>query len=770
MVKVIPKNGLSWKPLSLKSRVLSQNLDLDGLIGVEELTDYCLDKKNKTVVIGAPKTSAKVKDGGVKKKRKKKKPLKTKVKSKTKFNLQEEENNEEEEGAEADKEKTEDINVTVSSKKKKLKRKQNPSQVEVSELSANTNDPDDQVNKTEEIQSDEPHSKKLKQKKKKKQTYTSANKELLEVDTSNNEDMFVQMAEWVKFNIPETIIRALYQKGFKTPTKIQSMVMPSALLARKDIVGAAETGSGKTLAFGIPILTGIVNKLENPTEEDENDSGLEEEAGEVLEELEEESANTTEFVKKTRNKLYALILAPTRELAIQVQNHILDAGKYTPVKVACVVGGMSTEKQLRILNKCPHILVATPGRLWEFIQLGHFHLTELYKINYLVIDETDRMIESGHFPELKNILDRVTMTETSQPRQTFVFSATLTHSLKNSLNLKKGQSKSKKVSKGDPSIKRLQDLLNIKSPKIVDLTEKIGITKTLTESKILCKHDEKDSYLYYFILQHPGRTLVFCNSISSVKRLTQLLTMLKCSPLPLHASMNQRQRLKNLDRFRDQNNSILLATDVAARGLDIPGIEHVIHYHVPRTSEIYIHRSGRTARANNEGLTLVLIESDEIPLYIKMFNSLEKKVDLPDFPIDESVLSLIKKRIDLAKSIEYLESKIKKNRPDNWLEKAAKDMDIIIDDENLIQPKANSRENALMSKALVSKRKELQSLLGKSVQSYQCNVSSVSALNAVKHAVEDVKEEKKMALKNRNKHKRKFKRKKKNISTPASSA
>ncbi|XP_008487135.1 ATP-dependent RNA helicase ddx24-like, partial [Diaphorina citri] len=273
--------------------------------------------KNKTVVIGAPKTSAKIKDGGVKKKRKKKKPLKTKVKSKTKFNLQEEENNEEEERAEADKEKTEDINVTVSSKKKKLKRKQNPSQVEVSELSANTNDPDDQVNKTEEIQSDEPHSKKLKQKKKKKQTYTSANKELLEVDTSNNEDMFVQMAEWVKFNIPETIIRALYQKGFKTPTKIQSMVMPSALLARKDIVGAAETGSGKTLAFGIPILTGIVNKLENPTEEDENDSGLEEEAEEVLEELEEESANTTEFVKKTRNKLYALILAPTRELAIQ---------------------------------------------------------------------------------------------------------------------------------------------------------------------------------------------------------------------------------------------------------------------------------------------------------------------------------------------------------------------------------------------------------------------------------------------------------------------
>lgn len=419
---------------------------------------------------------------------------------------------------------------------------------------------------------------------------------------------------------------------------------------------------------------------------------------------------------------------------------------------------MSTEKQLRILNSSPHILVATPGRLWEFIQLGHFHLTELYKINYLVIDETDRMVESGHFPELKNILDRVTMTDTSQPRQTFVFSATLTHSLKNSLAAKKtGKNK-----KSDPSMKRLQELLKIKSPKIVDITEKVGLTKTLTESKIFCKHDEKDSYLYYFILQHPGRTLVFCNSISSVKRLTQLLTMLNCSPLPLHASMNQRQRLKNLDKFRAEQNTILLATDVAARGLDIPGIEHVIHYHVPRTSEIYIHRSGRTARANKEGLTVVLVESDEIQLYIKMFRSLEKKADLPEFPIDENFLSLVNKRLELAKSIEYLESKMKKNRPDNWLEKAAKDMDIIIDDPNLIQPKENSRENALLSRALCVKRRELQSLLNKSIQNFHYGGISVtlSALDAVKHAVADDKEEKKNALKKRNKHRRKFKTKK----------
>uniref|UniRef100_A0A8D8TD24 ATP-dependent RNA helicase n=1 Tax=Cacopsylla melanoneura TaxID=428564 RepID=A0A8D8TD24_9HEMI len=751
MVKIIPQKGLAWKPLSLKSKVLSHSLDLDGLIGVEELTDYSLDKKNN--VIGAPKESKptlKTKDGGVKKKRKRNRTKK----GKDKLKLEEiEDDEEQEEDAEENiMEESNELPAAIPAKKK-LKRKKNNKFLVEENIDNNTTYEDDL--ESELLDSNEPHCKKLKQKKKnKKQTYLSIKSEHIPCLSANNEEFFVEMSEWLKLNIPESVVKALYEKGFKTPTKIQSLVLPSALLARKDIVGAAETGSGKTLAFGIPILAGIINRIENPTEEEDNNSELEEEIDD------EESANKTEFVERKRNKLYALILTPTRELAIQVQNHILDAAKYTPVKVACVVGGLSTEKQIRILNQSPHILVATPGRLWEFIQLGHFHLTDLYKLNYLVIDETDRMIESGHFPELKNILDRVTMTETSQPRQTFVFSATLTHSLKNSLNLKKGQTKSKKLPKGDPSIRKLQDLLKIKSPKIVDITEKMGLTKTLTESKIFCKYDEKDSYLYYFILQHPGRTLVFCNSISSVKRMTQLLTMLKCAPLPLHASMNQRQRLKNLDKFRTQNNSILLATDVAARGLDIPGIEHVIHYHVPRTSEIYIHRSGRTARANKEGLTLILVEQDEISLYIKMFNSLEKKIDLPDFPIDESFHSLATKRIELAKNIDHLENKLKKNRPDNWLEKAAKDMDIIVDDENLIQTKESSREEKLISKALSAHRRELQTLLSKNIQSSQCQVSTQSALNAVKQCVEDVKAEKKMALKKRNKHKRKFKKKK----------
>lgn len=131
-----------------------------------------------------------------------------------------------------------------------------------------------------------------------------------------------------------------------------------------------------------------------------------------------------------------------------------------------------------------------------------------------------------------------------------------------------------------------------------------GTAGTLTEARILCALVEKDVYLYYFIQQHPGRTLIFCNSISCVRRLAQLLTLLQCRPLPLHANMMQRQRLKNLDRFRDNPRGLLLATDVAARGLDIPGVQHVIHYQVPRTSEVSYRLRSKVSTFQDTDLTL----------------------------------------------------------------------------------------------------------------------------------------------------------------------
>ena len=230
--------------------------------------------------------------------------------------------------------------------------------------------------------------------------------------------------------------------------------------------------------------------------------------------------------------------------------------------------------------------MATPGRLWDIYQEGHPHLSQLAKLAYLAIDETDRMIEKGHFAEMQNLLEVINNAESkNKRRQTFVFSATLSliHELPKHVAGKKG---AKKLT-SEEKLKELMNMVGVKSrPKIVDLTRKIGTAETLTESRINCSIKDKDFYLYYFLQQHPGRTIVFCNSIDCVRRLVNLFGLLCTEPLGLHAQMHQKQRLKNLERFTANEEGFMVATDVAARGLDIPNVEHVVHYQVPRTSEV----------------------------------------------------------------------------------------------------------------------------------------------------------------------------------------
>lgn len=221
--------------------------------------------------------------------------------------------------------------------------------------------------------------------------------------------------------------------------------MPAAILGKKDILGAAETGSGKTLAFGIPMLAGIMelkkknartgirkplvknkdkkNKTEEVEEELENEEPMEvDEIPELNESDEEEEAEEEEG-----GALYALVLTPTRELAVQVKDHLVAAAKYTGIKVAAIFGGLALAKQERLLKKHPEIVVATPGRLWELYQQGNKHLTKIEDISFLAIDETDRMVEKGHFEELRSLLKVINENEEKkQARQNFIFSATLT--------------------------------------------------------------------------------------------------------------------------------------------------------------------------------------------------------------------------------------------------------------------------------------------------------------------------------------------------------
>ncbi|NXS27398.1 DDX24 helicase, partial [Pomatostomus ruficeps] len=566
---------------------------------------------------------------------------------------------------------------------------------------------------------------------------------------SASTDQKADVSAWKDLFVPEPVLQALSYLGFSAPTPIQALALPSAIRDNMDVLGAAETGSGKTLAFAIPMIHSVLqwqksnnsttrndsvskeshqhhdetrweneDEAEKVTHQQVEDSGDEDDASfttgcvKVLENVEFNSNDETHNVDSHKKRpLLGLVLTPTRELAVQVKHHIDAVAKFTGIKTAILVGGMAAQKQERVLNRKPEIVIATPGRLWELVKERHPHLSNLRQLRCLVIDEADRMVEKGHFLELSQLLEILNDSQYNPRRQTFVFSATLTlvHQTPTRVLQKKNAKKMDKKTK----LELLMEKVGIKGkPKVIDLTRKEATVETLTETRIHCNTDEKDYYLYYFLLQYPGRTMVFANSIDCVKRLSSLLTILNCDPLPLHANMHQKQRLKNLERFAERESCVLLTTDVAARGLDIPNVQHVIHYQVPRTSELYVHRSGRTARAAHEGLSLLLIGPEDLINFRKIYKTLEKSEELPFFPVDTKCMTSIKERMNLARQIEkaeFFNSRAKQHN--SWLQQAAEALEIDLDDDMLMGKKANEQEESQKQKMLKGMKKQLKHML-----------------------------------------------------------
>ncbi|NXK71521.1 DDX24 helicase, partial [Amazona guildingii] len=566
---------------------------------------------------------------------------------------------------------------------------------------------------------------------------------------SASTDRKADVSAWKDLFVPEPVLRALSYLGFSAPTPIQALSLPSAIRDNMDVLGAAETGSGKTLAFAIPVIHSVLqwqksnssttrndsvskdshqhhdeasweneNEAEKLTHQQAEDSRDEDDASfttgcvKVLENFVSDSGDETHTVDYHKKRpLLGLVLTPTRELAVQVKHHIDAIAKFTGIKTAIIVGGMAAQKQERVLNRKPEIVIATPGRLWELVKERHPHLSNLRQLRCLVIDEADRMVEKGHFLELSQLLEILNDSQYNPQRQTFVFSATLTlvHQTPTRVLQKKNAKKMDKKTK----LELLMEKIGIKGkPKVIDLTRKEATVETLTETRIHCNTNEKDYYLYYFLLQYPGRTMVFANSIDCVKRLSSLLTILNCDPLPLHANMHQKQRLKNLERFAERESCVLLTTDVAARGLDIPNVQHVIHYQVPRTSELYVHRSGRTARAANEGLSLLLIGPDDLINFRKIYKTLEKSEELPFFPVETKCMTSIKERMNLARQIEkaeFFNSRAKQHN--SWLQQAAEALEIDLDDNMLMGKKTSEEEESQKQKMLKGMKKQLKHML-----------------------------------------------------------
>ncbi|XP_039432166.1 ATP-dependent RNA helicase DDX24 [Culex pipiens pallens] len=636
-----------------------------------------------------------------------------------------------------------------------------------------------------EVEEDDGQKKKKRKRKSKSKQCNGQVETSQEGGTYSSADYF----KWTELGVSEPIVRALADKGFRQPTEIQTLSLPAAILGKRDLLGAAETGSGKTLAFGIPLLEGIMKLKANGGMKTVKKSDAEEsrEGHELTPEPDElefypspdgddsilAAQDLERDKKKDLNKpLYALILTPTRELAVQINDHLKAVTKYTDIQIATVFGGLAVVKQERMLKRCPEIVIATPGRLWELMQAGNHHLAKMDQIRFLVIDETDRMLEKGHFDELKQLLEMLNQNEeATKLRRNYIFSATLTldHDLPEHLKAKSKKNKKLKITK-ETTGQRLNNLvqtIGMTDPKVVDITQQHGTAQTLTESRILCKAEHKDYYLYYFLLRHPGRTLVFCNSIDCVKRLVSLFTYLNCDPLSLFGSMQQRQRLKNLERFTQNPAALLIATDVAARGLDIPNVDHVIHYQVPKTTENYVHRSGRTARATREGIAILLTGADEVKDYVKLNQALGRKEDLPMYPTSDRMMKQVRERVNLAREIEKTELRQRRsNESRSWEDKVAKEFEASDSELDSEQEEMKQLEKSREKRAMKGRRLELSRLLAAPIVMDRVEMKFPTSAIAVSlpaekegsaiKLVRQVVEENIQLKKQRNKKKKKF--------------
>uniref|UniRef100_UPI00398E5BDC ATP-dependent RNA helicase DDX24 n=1 Tax=Pristiophorus japonicus TaxID=55135 RepID=UPI00398E5BDC len=722
-----------WKPMAIDPTLFGEE-DLGGLICFEELTDYQLVSAKST----EKKTKKRVSD----------------ISEVSDFSPKKQKISED--GL---------PNVTQATKKKRKKTDLKIQHVEDEEGVTNFSEDLNELecldkNEAAEAEANITVVPKKKKRKKKKSVTSQSSRLAKKVNNwtthhSGSSEQATDVSAWKDLFVPEPVLRALSSLGYTAPTPIQALVLPPAIRDKLDILGAAETGSGKTLAFAIPMIHLILEwrrakdaKLKGSEEvqqdnQDTNDDqeavsdDVLENASEHLEEHEEtydneenpashnlgcvKVINNVNFdfeiaaTSNVENPLLGLVLTPTRELAVQVKHHIDAVTKFTGITTATIVGGMAAQKQERVLNRRPEIVIATPGRLWELIKERHPHLCHLKQLRCLVIDEADRMVEKGHFAELSQLLELLHDKEYHPKRRIFVFSATLTmiHQaparVLGKRNVKKMNTETK--------LQALMQKVGIKGkPKVIDLSRKEGTVETLTETRIQCEAEEKDIYLYYFLLQYPGRTMVFANSIDCIKRLNALLTILECNPLPLHANMHQKQRLKNLERFAERESCVLLTTDVAARGLDIPNVQHVIHYQVPRTTEIYVHRSGRTARATKAGLTLMLVGPDDMIRFKKICKALGKDENIPLFPVQDKCMSAIKTRVKVARSIEKMEYQHNKAQQHNsWFQQAAEALEVDLEDGVLMGGGCNDSDEKQRQMMLKGMKKQLKYLFSQPV-------------------------------------------------------
>ncbi len=363
------------------------------------------------------------------------------------------------------------------------------------------------------------------------------------------------------------ILRALDELGYKAPTPIQTQAIPHVLRGI-DLLGGAQTGTGKTAAFALPMLQRL-------------------------------RVHANNSVSPARHQVRALILAPTRELAAQVEESVRAYAKYTMLRATCVFGGVSIDPQIAQLRSGVEIVVATPGRLLDHIQQKTVSLSQ---VEYLVLDEADRMLDMGFMPDIKRILALL-----PERRQSLLFSATFPE-----------------------EVKRLSEQL-LKTPIRIEVARPNATAETITHIIHRCDDGNKRRLLSHLVRSRAlTQVLVFTRTKQTARRLTVSLQQEGLSAAEIHSDKTQAERMQALADFKANRITLLVATDIAARGLDIDHLPHVINYELPQSAEDYVHRIGRTGRAGMLGEAISLVSPGEDEMLASIEKLIKRKLPVND--------------------------------------------------------------------------------------------------------------------------------------------
>lgn len=363
------------------------------------------------------------------------------------------------------------------------------------------------------------------------------------------------MSNFKEFMVDEKILEALDKMGIVEPTEIQSQVIPHAKLDR-DIIGQAQTGTGKTAAFGIPTIEKMLPDKKHPQ---------------------------------------AMVLAPTRELAIQVATEINKLSQFKKINALAIYGGEPIDRQIKALKRKPEIIVATPGRFMDHMRRKTIRLDD---ISVVILDEGDEMLNMGFIEDIETIFK-----ELPKERQTMLFSATMPNRLK----------------------KIGERFMN--NPKSIAVKSEGMTVDTIEQRYVKVKEADKLNALCTLLTKHqPESAIIFGRTKRRVDELTEALRNNGFKAEGLHGDMRQEKRSKVLQRFRANNIELLIATDVAARGLDVTGVTHVFNFDLPQDTESYVHRVGRTGRAGKTGIAFTFVTPKEMELLARIEEKTNKEV------------------------------------------------------------------------------------------------------------------------------------------------